>query len=333
MIQKVLRKHINKIRSMHYKKDMIDRKYKSNTKNTDPDVVVGSPAAIVGAGMGNAIGEGIGNALKIWKKKSSEERKAGRRLLKYKLFTVSIQYTILLLIFYMFDLFTIRQRLFQVGFFVVLPLSVLPDLYIRYNYVRKDKKLTDKLLAEFNNDSPENIDFAMNNINHFQERIRRISLLLVADTVSGSPGKAVKYSSYDPDEIGEALIKAIPEVDEESAEHLLEGINWLSRDYPTAVKPYASQFKELLKVNSTPIQSHSVDILGSIGNISSKKPAYVEAIKSAVTDDDAEVRKSAVTALGQLPCSESLKLLKKLSSDTDPAVQEQALETIEKMTS
>lgn len=311
---------------------MRNRKNHPNKNHAGPDVIIGTPMDIASANVIHNVTNDLANTLGTISNKSAEDAIADVRMI---IFNISTGLMISLIAFSVFYLLNITQIL-QLSPILQLILSgvvgFLPGFAIRLRLVRNDVKLTDELLAEFNEGSEKRIDFAMENLDHIQEQIQRTSVLLVANILSGSPGKAIKYSSYQPDEIGEVLVEAIPEVNEGSAEKILEGVNWLSRDYPKAVKPYANKFKQLLKVTSTPIQCHSVEILGNIGRISSNKSAYVNAIEPAVSDDDSDVRSSAISALSKLPCEESLKLLENLSTDTDPTVRKRASNTLHQIT-
>lgn len=323
--------YINYCRQLNYKKKMRNRRNHPNKNHTGPDVIVGTPMDIARANVIHNVTNDLANTWGTISNKSIEDIVEDIRLIVFNISTTLIIFLIAFSILYTLNVI----QIFQVSPAVHLILSglagVSPGLAIRLKLVKNDVKITDKLLAEFNEGSEKRIDFAMERLDHIQERIQRTSVLLVAHIISGSPGKAIKYSSYEPDEIGEVLVEAIPEVNEESAVNILEGVNWLSRDYPTAVEPYAGQFKQLLKVTSTPIQCHSVEILGNIGRMSSNKKAYVNAIKPAVSDDDSDVRSSAVSALSKLPCEESLKLLENLSTDTDPTVRDQASDIMQQM--
>ena len=63
-------------------------------------------------------------------------------------------------------------------------------------------------------------------------------------------------------------------------------------------------------------------------NLPIEQPSYVSActntIKPAVTDADADVRYTAATVLGRLPCDESKKMLQHLADDSAEEVRQQA---------
>jgi len=337
MIRRIWESHINNLRRISQENRIRSQDISTDNVNIDePDVVIGTPAAVGGVKVGRTLrkffielGIGLKKIATAGSNPNPDFENVGlSSALKndaYRLITFAIQAIISFLIIGSLGAATSAHP-------ILLPIMILtaffPNIYVYFKYSRKEKETKQRLENKIGNYSVEDIEFAVENINHMYEPIRVFALILTAEIISGSPGKALKQTSYDEDYIGKELAEAIPEVSEETAAKLLDGIVWLSRDHPESLQSYAKLFKKLMKVNSTAIQIPAIEILGFIGRVSSNKPGYVDAIAPAVSDKDADVREAVAIALGRLPCEKAIQLLEQLMNDPDATVQQQASQSL-----
>ncbi|APX00183.1 hypothetical protein CHINAEXTREME_20435 (plasmid) [Halobiforma lacisalsi AJ5] len=244
----------------------------------------------------------------------------------------------ILLVGVLFLLLSLVLALFELTLEITLPptiaLSVMvlagvPNLHGRY-LAKKDAKEAKKLEGLIANPAAGEIDTAIENLAHRQERVNKAALRAAADILEDSPGKAIKYSSTSAESIYTELVRQVQSGDEETKELALKSLLWISRDHGHLPYQHAKLYSNLLQVTHSPIQIYSTLILGNIKlEDQSQYKACAKAIKPVVQDPDAEVRKAAATALGNLPCDVSLKLLNHLAKDSDRNVRHTANEALQ----
>lgn len=335
MFRKIYRLHVNRIKKNIYKAKM--KRYElSKSRSNSTNIIIGHPVAIGGAMYGKALGEGI-------RRMRSMGFRESVKLLFWSMYGPTTYIISMILTLFVIGFFVGLLRLiagidllssdpwamFMMLIFFGVP--AIPNLHGRY-LARSDVKTTKRLQNSVGDASIDQIDEALQHIdhNHYQTRIAAAKVL--ATIIKGSPGKAVKYSSSDPESICEILIKQLQSDDGDMQELSIRCLSWMSRDYGQALHPYPKLFANFVQSDHTPLQVHSITILGNIGATDpDRRPAYVRAIKPGVTDPDADVRTAAANALGKLPCDPALGLLEELIQDTDPDVRQRASATVQQL--
>lgn len=211
-------------------------------------------------------------------------------------------------------------------------IAAVPNLYAR-RLAKKEVKLTKQLERAINQEPIKHIDLAIQNLGHHQERVQRTAVIAAANALKESPGKAIKNSSMAPDVIYNKLIHLLQSSDNVNiTKPCLVALKWISRDYGHLPYQNADIFTKLVKSKNSQIQVNSTVILGNIDwKKNQERETCAAAIKPAVEDPDADVRKAAAYALANIPCDPSIKLLNRLAEDPDPDVRQTAAAKLDQL--
>ena len=236
-----------------------------------------------------------------------------------------------LIFFQLLGVITVGDEIGPLLFPLSIFIAITPNIHARY-LSRKDFKLTTKLQSLTDTCPTDRVDEAINHLDHRRYPVRLAAARVLLSIVSDNPGKAVKYSSKDPEALCNKLIQRIQKDDQEVQEISLRCLSWLSRDYEHLLLPYAKLFANLVRSDHTPFQVNSTIILGNLElSEQDKIEKCAQAIKPAVKDPDADVRHAAAVALGTAPCENSLRMLDHLTEDSDSDVRQRASQSLQKL--
>lgn len=330
MIQRLYWSHVNYLSNILYEKKVNRHEAKKSRSNNNNNIIVWHPIALIGVFYGKL----IGRELHGMRSESLSEVPKNLFKLTYGVITSFIIFWSVLIssyILFVTGVFPASDDVGALSFPLAIFIAIAPNIHARY-LVRNDFKLMINLRKIRNNRSTENIDKAVQHLDHRRHDIQFEAARALMSIISNSPGKAIKYSAKDPEEICEILIQQLQKDDREIQELCIQCLSWISRDYRRVLLPHAGLFAELIRSDHTPFQIHSTTILGNLELSSSEKiKKCVNAIKPAVKDPDADVRAAAATSLGNLPCEYSLKMLHHLKDDVDSEVCQRASESLSKV--
>jgi len=326
MVVKLYWSHVTYLSDILYEKK-VNRHEAKKSRSGGNNIIVWHPIVLIGILYGKL----IGRELRGMKSESLSEIPKNLFKLVYGVVTSFVLFFTVLVSSYILFVTGVIPLSDDVGA-LSFPLSVLiaitPNIHARY-LSRKDFKLMTELQKHKNNPSTEDIDKIVQYLDHRRYAIRFEAAQTLISIVSESPGKAIKYSSKNPEEFCEILIQQLQKDDREIQELCIQCLSWISRDYKNVLLPHAGLFANLVRSDHTPFQIHSTIILGNFELSDQKKvKKFTNAIKPAVEDPDADVRAAAATSLGNLPCEYSIKILHHLEDDVDSDVRQQASESL-----
>lgn len=325
MLGKIYRWHMGTIRDHIYNEKMASYDVKKR-QSGGTDVVVGHGPAIAGYYFGKILGHGLRQSNQLgWRERLLRLYGPGSYLL----------ILVALLVVSSFGMAVLELaagiELNPALILSTLVLAGVPNLHGRY-LAKQDAAVTKRLERLSSNPSAEAIDLALENVGHRQGRANESALRAAARIVEESPGKAIKYSSAEPDAIYEILVEQVTSANTELTELSLRSLVWISRDYGQLPRRHAALFREFVQGERSPVQIYATLILGNMELTDGQQlEACARALKPAVEDPDGEVRAAAATALGNVPCEAAVKLLRQLTTDSDPTVRQTAAESLREL--
>jgi len=321
--------HVNYLSNILYEKK-VNRNEAKKLRSGNNNIIVWHPIALIGIFYGKL----IGRELRGMKSESLSEVPKNIFKLTYGVITSFIIFWSVLISSYILFVTGVLPASDDVGalsFPLAIFIAIAPNIHARY-LVRNDFKLMINLGEIGNNRSTEDIDKPIQHLDHRRYAIRFEAAHALVSIISESPGKAIKYSSKDPEEICEILIQQLQKDEREIQELCIQCLSWISRDYRRVLLPHAELFAKLIRSDHTPFQIHSTTILGNLELSSSEEvKKCANMIKPAVKDPDADVRAKAAKSLGNLPCEYSLNMLHHLEEDVDSEVCQRASESLSKV--
>lgn len=319
--------HVNKIRDIKHQQKLEKYQRKSSQSN-GTTIIIGSPAAI----FGHMYGKGLADSFKQMKQKGLRESFTDLFRTLYPFFSYFLIVTILLSLtmfsaavgWLVFSISPPDSQAYQLILPFIFGLPIIPYLHARY-LSRSDWNVIKNVRSLSAEPSVENVDMAFDNISHRQHSARLPAIKAACSIVEQSPGKAVKYSAHSEEEICNRLIEQLQTQDREMTEYCLRCIDWLSRDYGHILMPHGKLFAGYIQSQHSQIQMSAISVIGNLPvEQASHVSACANAIKPAVTDADADVRYTAASVLGHLPCDESKQMLQHLLNDSAEEVRQQA---------
>lgn len=154
--------------------------------------------------------------------------------------------------------------------------------------------------------------------------VRNKAALVVASVAQEAPGKVIRESSHNINEIFEFLVSGATK-DGESAIACADALMYFSRDYPEYASNHEHVFYELLETAKDPVRGRiTVAIANEARNRGEVTDEHVSEVTSVTESHDPDARKYAAIALGILGTDHAEAVLHELQTDSHPDVQEEA---------
>lgn len=300
-------------------------KHEQGSSGAGGAIIPANPAALFGYGMGKHIGDRMGALSR------ASDSWYGRLLIVYHGPVAFFAFLCIGAVLYSVLVSPFTQG--STGALLPLIFAVTPILHA-HSRARDDLRTTKRLRNATQPTDPDVLALAYENLDHRQRPARYAAFGVLQRAFTDSPGKAVKRLSEDPDEIGDTFVAHSETDDATIVESCVICSKWLSRDFAAALYPHRKRFLEYLSSDSSVLQANAAVIVGNVGASDGERvDEYAKALQSVVRDPDADVRQAAVTALANLPCKRSAKLLKHLTDDSDPEVRRNATAAFQRMLS
>ncbi len=224
----------------------------------------------------------------------------------------------------------------NLSLFVVFPLMCVVEVLVIVGLVRgrRDYNNLKWVTKSGSNLTPEVAAESFDYLSSPRSEVQYNALQAILKICENTPGKVVKHLHIDVSEAAELLVMCLKSPDENVRRLAATVIKWFSRDYGRAFQPHAKYLAGLIEQSDSVLQTETAIILGNIGaTINGSPDPYAKALVPAVEDEDPDVREAAALALGNLPCETSTKLLRHLTEDSAPDVQQQSRNSLGALTS
>lgn len=321
MLVRVYTNIVNRHRKYKYEKKF--EKYKQQSHSGDT-ILIAYPTAIMGYFAGKSIGQ---DARAFF---NSVDSVPGVIIRRFHGPMIFVLFFILGSVIFRPMEFFLDESLYAA---VVLMTAVAPVVHANY-LARQDIQTMKQLRQNTNQTTPETVQEAFQNIHHYHHSIRESAFRVLQQAFQDSPGWAVKSLSAEPETISDSLLKCLDYDDVPTVRGSLICLKWFSRDFATLLISESDRFPKYVNSDRSDIQAPASVILGNIGaNNPENIGQYASALTPAVKDIDAEVRLAAAVSLENLPCQQTIKMLKHLRNDSDAEVCQQANESLQRVKS
>ncbi|UPM43353.1 AAA family ATPase [Halocatena salina] len=154
------------------------------------------------------------------------------------------------------------------------------------------------------------------------KQVRTVAASVIAHSCRGAPGKVVKQSSKDAEEIVARLVRRLGDSVGNVRANAAVALKFFARDYPDAVIEHADAVQNALTSSDSSVQTHTALAAGNlVAAFPDRADQFREPLSELCSDEDPEVRGAACVAFGHFPGSIPPDL-NELSDDPSPVVSE-----------
>ncbi|MGN8218511.1 AAA family ATPase [Halococcus morrhuae DSM 1307] len=194
---------------------------------------------------------------------------------------------------------------------------------------RADAKQRNRIGELQQRPTPDAAVEAVSMLDSTDPQVRAGATHLIVVACKSAPGKIVKQYSGDASVIVDRLGALLHDSDRNTRVNAATALSYFSRDYPEMVFDHKDTVLETLHYPNSQIQCDSSI---TAGNLANAYPDHAEEICTALAplldDEDPEVRAKVCFALGGLDLDRATELLREMTSDPNPKVQEAAAESL-----
>lgn len=156
---------------------------------------------------------------------------------------------------------------------------------------------------------------------------RSLATYTVADVMEENPGKLIKKTGKDPEDVALEIVDLLHDDNEKVRANGSHSTVFMSRDFPDTVLQYRDDVFAATKYPNSTIQGNAAI---AAGNLAFYEPALrkevLEHVEPLCDDPDHELRQHVCTALGHVHHERAAELLDGLANDPNPAVRQDAVE-------
>lgn len=215
----------------------------------------------------------------------------------------------------------------------IAAVGVVPAaLVVSYAFLRaRQQRQTHREVLELQEQgSPDAAAQALSHLDSAVDETRVAASYTIATAAESGPGKVIKASGHEPEEIVTKLAERLDDEEAKMQNNAATALRWFSEDYPEAVAPHEEEILAALNSRVSGTQAQAAIVLGNLGQHNADRAdEYVEQLGTLVDDHDHEVRQATAVGLAQLPSQTATELLERLADDRNDEVKQTAKELLE----